>query len=63
MSSVMQQVMHQLVIKQCKSFAYHPESQDALEHFHQTLKNMVRAYCFQYEKDWDQGIHLLPFAV
>ena len=24
---------------------------------------MIRAYCFQYEKQWDQGIHLLLFAV
>ena len=63
MSSVMQQVTYQLGIKQCKSAAYHPESQGALERFHQTLKNMIRAYCFQYEKQWDQGIHLLLFAV
>jgi len=63
MASVMQQVTYQLGIKQCKSAAYHPESQGALERFHQTLKNMIRAYCFQYEKEWDQGIHLLLFAV
>ena len=24
---------------------------------------MVRAYCFEYQNDWDQGIHLLLFAV
>ena len=63
MSNVMQQVTYQLGIKQCKSAAYHPESQGALERFHQTLKNMIRAYCFQYEKQWDQGIHLLLFAI
>jgi len=58
----MQQVMYQLGIKQCKSSAYHPESQGALEHFHQTLKNMIRAYCTEYNNNWDQGIHLLLFA-
>ena len=63
MSGSFQQVMHELGIKQYKSSAYHPESQDALERFHQTLKNMIRSYCFDTEKDWDAGIHLLLFAV
>ena len=30
--------MYELGIKQYKSSAYHPESQGALERFHQTLK-------------------------
>ena len=63
MSGIFQQVMHELGIKQYKSSAYHPESQGALERFHQTLKNKIRSYCFDTEKDWDEGIHLLLFAV
>ena len=63
MSGVFQQVMHELGIKQYRSSEYHPESQGALERFHQTLKNMIRSYCFDTEKDWDKGIHLLLFAV
>ena len=63
MSGIFQQVMHELGIKQYRSSAYHPESQGALERFHQTLKNMIRLYCFDTEKDWDEGIHLLLFAV
>ena len=63
MSGIFQQVMHELGIKQYRSSAYHPESQGALERFHQTLKNMKRSYCFDTEKDWDEGIHLLLFAV
>ena len=55
MSGVFQQVMH-------RSSAYHPESQGALVRFHQTLKNMIRPYCFDTEKDWDEGIYLLLFA-
>ena len=51
MSGTFQQVMHELGIKQYKSSAYHPESPDALERFHQTLKNMVRSYCFDTLKD------------
>ena len=63
MSGVFQQVMHELGIKQYRSSAYHPESQGALERFHQTLKNMIRSYCFDTKKDWDEGIHLILFAV
>ncbi|XP_077993259.1 uncharacterized protein LOC144447231 [Glandiceps talaboti] len=62
MSNLFQQVLHQLGIEQYKSSAYHPESQGALERFHQTLKNMIRTYCFENEKDWDEGVHLVLFA-
>ena len=63
MSGIFQQVMHELGIKQYTSSAYHPESQSALDRFHQTLKNMIRSYCFEIEKDWDEGIHLVLFTV
>ena len=63
MSGLMQQVMHVLGVQQYKSSAYHPESQGAIERFHQILKNMIRAYCFEYQNEWDQGIHMLLFAV
>ncbi|KAL5020695.1 hypothetical protein ScPMuIL_002223, partial [Solemya velum] len=63
MSGIFQQVMYQLQIKQYKSSAYHPESQGALERFHQTLKNMMRSYCFENKRDWDEGIHMLLFGV
>ena len=62
MSGLFQQVMHELGITQYKSSAYHPESQGALERFHQTLKNMMRSYCFEFQRDWDEGVHLLLFA-
>ena len=63
MSGIFQQIMHEQGIKQYSSSAYHPDSQGALERFHRTLKNMIRSYCFDTEKDWDEGIHLLLFAV
>ena len=44
MSGLFQQVMSQLGIQQFTSMAYHPQSQ---ERFHQTLKNMMRTYCFE----------------
>ena len=63
MSGVFQEVMRELGIKQYRSSAYHPESQGALERFHQTLKNMIRSYCVDTEKDWDEDIQLFLFAV
>ena len=62
MTGVFQQVMYQLGIKQCTLSAYHQQSQGALERFHQTLKNMLRAYCYVQERDRDEGVHLLQFA-
>ena len=63
MSGIFQQVKHELGIKQYRSSAYHPESEGALKRLHQTLKNMITSYCFDTVKDWDEGIHLLLFAV
>ena len=62
MANVFQQVVHDLGIKQYKSSAYHQESQGVLERFHQTIKTMIRTFCMQYERDWDDGIHFLLFA-
>ena len=60
--SVFQQVMYELGITQYKSSAQHPQSQGALERWDQTLKTMTKIYCFETEKHWDEGIHLLLFA-
>ena len=62
MSGLFQRVMFQLGIRQINSTAYHPQSQGALKRFHQTLKNMLRAFCTSEEKDWDEGVPLLLFA-
>ena len=61
MSGTFQQVMHELGNN--NTSAYHPERQGALERFHQTLKNIFRSYCNDTEKDWDEGMRLLLFAV
>lgn len=45
MSCVFAQVLKLLRIKHNKASAYHPQSQGALERFHQTLKSLLRAYC------------------
>ena len=50
-------------VKQNALFAYHPESLSALVGFHQTLENMVKSYCFDTERNLDEGINFLLFAV
>ena len=62
MSSLFQQAMYQLGIKQIKSSACHPKSQAALERFYQILKSMLQMYCVDKERQWDEGIHLVLFA-
>ncbi|XP_013856237.1 uncharacterized protein LOC106512091, partial [Austrofundulus limnaeus] len=63
MSKIFAQVLKILKIKHQASSPYHPESQGALERFHQTLKTMLRKYCLESGKEWDEGLPLLLFAV
>lgn len=63
MSNVFAKVMKQLAIKHHVSSAYHPQSQGAIKRFHQTLKSMLRTFCMEHEKEWDEHIPLLLFAV
>lgn len=63
LSKLFTQVLKSLAISHRYSSAYHPESQGALERFHQTLKSMLRKYCMDVGKDWDDGVPLVLFAV
>lgn len=63
MSKVFAKVMRQLNVKHQVSSAYHPQSQGAIERFHQTLKSMLRTFCVERECDWDEEIPLLLFGV
>ncbi|XP_060727503.1 uncharacterized protein LOC132846805 [Tachysurus vachellii] len=45
------------------SSAYHPESQGALERWHQTLKSSLRKYCLETGNDWEEGVPFVLFAV
>ncbi|KAL1266443.1 hypothetical protein QQF64_002118 [Cirrhinus molitorella] len=63
LSRVFSQTLKSLSIKHRVSSAHHPESQGVLERFHQTLKSMLRKYCLETSKDWDEGIPLVLFAV
>lgn len=55
--------MQQLGIKHVMSTPYHPQSQGSLERFHQTLKSMLRAFCLEFPRDWDEGVPFALFAV
>ena len=62
-SNLFKQTMDELGVRQYHSTAYRPESQGALERFHQTLKSMLTKYCEENHKEWDEGIHLVLYAV
>ena len=61
-SKLFQQVLDRLKIQHRMSTSYHPESQGALERFHQTLKTMLKTYCNDHQKDWDKGVPFVLFA-
>lgn len=39
-----------------------PRISGALERFHQSLKSMLKRYCLDCGKDWDEGVPLVLFA-
>ncbi len=63
LSKLFKQVLESLEISHRISSAYHPQSQGALERFHQTLKSMLKKYYQETDKDWDEGVPLVLFAV
>ncbi|XP_068225197.1 uncharacterized protein [Palaemon carinicauda] len=42
---------------------YWPESQGALERFHQTLKDALTKYCREHQTDWDEGLPFVLYAI
>ncbi|KAI3374913.1 hypothetical protein L3Q82_021054, partial [Scortum barcoo] len=56
------QVLKLLRVKHNQSSAYHAQSQGALERFHQTLKSLLRAYCTELDRDWEEGLPWLMLA-
>jgi len=62
-SELFSKVLQELGIKQTLSTAYHPESQGALERWHQTLKSMLRKFCLENQKCWDEGLPYMLFAI
>ena len=62
-SNTFLQILRLLTIQHNKSSARHPQSQGVLEHFHQTYKSLLRAYCIQLDSDWEDGLPWLLLAV
>ncbi len=61
-SHLFSQILKQLHVKHNKASAYHAQSQGALERFHQTLKSLLRAYCTEMQRDWEEGLPWLLLA-
>nr|XP_027218239.1 uncharacterized protein LOC113810791 [Penaeus vannamei] len=43
--------------------AYRPQTQGALERYHQTLKSMLTKYCHETGSEWDLGVPLMLYAI
>ena len=63
MSKLFASVLRTLSVAHQVSSPYHPESQGALERWHQTLKAMLRKYCMDTCNDWDEGVPFVLFAI
>ena len=61
-SQLFGEVLKQLHVRHATSTAYHPQSQGALERFHQTLKSLLRSYCTELNRDWEEGLPWLLLA-
>ena len=55
--------MEALGIQHRISTPYHPESQGAIERFHQTLKSMIKKYCLNNISAWAKNLPFLLFAI
>ncbi|XP_066969245.1 uncharacterized protein [Macrobrachium rosenbergii] len=53
----------ELAIQHITSVPYHPESQGVVERFHQTLKFILKKYCYEQGEDWDKGLPFALFAI
>ncbi|KAJ9518355.1 hypothetical protein QJQ45_010318 [Haematococcus lacustris] len=56
-------VMAILGVKECKSSAYHPESDGQTERYNRTLEEMLRHYISPAQSDWPFFLALAEFAV
>lgn len=56
LSKIFRQTLKALGISHSVSSAYHPESHGAIERWHQTLKSTLKKFCYDTERDWDEGV-------
>ena len=62
-SYLFEQIVNELNLYHVMSSAYRPQSQVCLERFHQTLTTMLKKFCFESDRDWDENIDWLLFAI
>ncbi|XP_066940971.1 uncharacterized protein [Macrobrachium rosenbergii] len=55
--------MSELGICHVTSSPYHPQSQGQVERFHQTLKSVLKKFCFETGKEWDKEVPFALFAI
>lgn len=61
-SELFQQLLETLNMKSFHWRAYHPQSHEASERFHSTIKNMIRTFCLENQKNSDDGVPFLMFT-
>ena len=61
-SKTFAEALKQLSIRHNLSSAYHAQSQGALERCHATLKSLLRAYCIELKREWEEGLPWLLLA-
>lgn len=57
------QTLQSLGTSHSVSGAYHPKSQGAFEHWHQTLNLMLRKCYHETGKNWNEGVTFVLFAI
>lgn len=62
-SDLMNEICKELDVTKKVSTAYRPQTQGCLERFHQSFKSMMKKYCCETEKEWDENVDFLLFAV
>lgn len=61
-SKIFAAALKELRVKHNLSSAYHAQSQGVLERFHATLKSLLRTYCVELKRDWEEGLPWLLLA-
>ena len=62
-AEVMKEVSRLLSLQQLTTTLYYLTCNGLVEHFHATLKQMLRRMCAERPKDWDMYLPALLFAV
>ena len=59
-AELLKELYHLLYVKAIRTCPYHPQTDDLVERFNGTLKNMLKKFVTEGGKDWDR---LLPYLL